>query len=132
MYTYILEDVEEDLENVKEKWLEVAKDSEWTTEELREELEARGVFVKKDTTIEEMVLKAYEELKNFVEESYYGDRDMGNVYYSDKVRDLFELFGENDISDLSLGQRISPRITLWRTGYRLAYEQLKAKGEEIC
>lgn len=124
MYTFNWEDVEEDLAELKTDMQQIAKDCEWTSMELWKLLKDIGVYTSQNCTVEEMVRDAFVVVKDFVQEY---DGPMECINYPVEIVGIFELFGFEPA--YSFGERTSPRITLWRTGYRLAFEQLQTKGE---
>ncbi len=107
-YTYRCEDVENDLEEIRQKYLQLIKDGEFA-EDITEE-EAEEDFYEMQLILDDMVL---------TERTAYPSKliDLMSKYDSD--------WWESDFS--RLGERIDKRIYLWTYGFQEGVERLRGE-----
>lgn len=98
-YTYDQDDVEEDLENVKEEILSECPSLYWD--------EVDADFAKMQELLDDM--------------------DLGeNNNYTDELTELFEKYNDDwwESDFVNLGRRTSQRVILWAVGFQMVCEQL--------
>lgn len=123
LYTYKDEDIVEDLDDLCNDMIKTAKDCEWSSHELWDHLKHIDVYTSTNNTVEEMVLDAFGWIRDYI--LYECESPEARSNYPNTICEILNFFGIEATDLCDLGKRVSPRITLWRTGYRLAYEQLQ-------
>lgn len=101
-YCYRTEDIEADLNAIKQEYLDDIDSYNFTREEIEED---------------------FDEMLTILEYINLGE----NSYYPDKLTDLMEKYNpdwwESDFVDV--GKRIDQRVVLWAVGYQMALQQIQ-------
>lgn len=101
-YCYRTEDIEADLNAIKQEYLDDIDSYNFTREEIEED---------------------FDEMLTILEDINLGE----NSYYPDKLTDLMEKYNpdwwESDFVDV--GKRIDQRVVLWAVGYQMALQQIQ-------
>lgn len=132
LYSFDLDDVEMDIQELENELIRHCNENEWSFEDVLQKLEEKGVSVYcYNKTIPGIVNAATEIMRDW----FYENHDIleeanGNVPFPDKVFDMLRAFDDVWYEcglATDIGARVSSRITLWRLGYRMGYEQLQAQ-----
>lgn len=101
-YCYRTEDIEADLNAIKQEYLDDIDFYNFRREEIEED---------------------FDEMLNILEDINLGEKS----YYPDELTDLMEKYNpdwwESDFTDI--GKRIDQRVVLWAVGYQMALQQIQ-------
>lgn len=116
IYSYDIDDISEDLEEMQKQY---AEDWEDDAKQLAENL---NVHYENGMTVRQLIYDEFEPVRNYFEETPISD----DTIYPDNVQDILSKFDPDWWNDgtAHIGRRISQRIYLWMAGYEMLCEQL--------
>lgn len=124
IYSYSKEDVEEDITDMEDNFINTFLGDNESREESTRYLaeEVLDIPYSKGMTVQQLVHDEFEPVRDYFENACLTD----NTEYPEEVCDVFSKFDANWKNDGGdhIGRRPSNRIYLWLTGYQMLCEQL--------